>query len=246
MISNEIEQILDEIFNPEILDTAYSKQFDYVSPNLQELQEVAGLIANDGLEEDFQKFFNKHPNFLFRAIPSSGGRNIGYLVKPPICTFFTADYAILTIGQGGCGITLIELERPSDKLFTSKLTPAKKLQGAIGQIDDWNEWLQHNQKTFINTSLELVRRAKKHPEIDESGSFKMDSNSKIDKGWNAFGGFENCYISNLIIIGRWANLSEKERKRLLYYNSKAKSNNYQIRTYDQLIRQGWDGPGMFW
>jgi hypothetical protein len=71
--------------------------------------------------------FNFFLTFLFRAILSSGDTICGLLIKPPIGNFFYADYAIVTVGHGGCGITLIELERLSDKLFTKKLTPAHNI-----------------------------------------------------------------------------------------------------------------------
>lgn len=244
MISDSLEAILDEIFNPTLGDLPEDKRL--IPPTFSEVKDVAQLILDDKSEESFQQFFVNHPHFLLRSLPGSGDMTLGLITKPPVGSFYNADFAVFTVGQGCCGISLIELERPSDNLFTSKLTPAKKLQTALGQVDDWNEWLTNNQKTFISTGLELLKKAPLFPDKAYNGSFKTKSNKHIDNTWNAFGGFETCYISNLIIIGRWSKLSDKERKRLLFYNNKHRSINFQIRTYDQLIRQGYDGPKFFW
>ena len=244
MIIDSLEEVIDEIFNPNLGILSVDKQL--VSPTFSQLKDVAQLILDDKSEESFQQFFVDHPHFLFRSLPGSGDTTLGLIAKPPIGNFYNADFAIFTVGQGCCSISLIELERPSDNLFTNKLTPAKKLQTAIGQVDDWNEWLTNNQKSFINTGLELLKKAPVYPSKAHNGSFKTHSNKNIDNTWNAFGGYDTCYISNLIIIGRWGKLTEKERKRLLFYNKKYRSTNFQIRTYDQLIRQGYDGPKFFW
>lgn len=150
-----------------------------IPPSFNQIKEVAALIMKNSNEEGFQKFFSKNPHFLFRAIPSSGDAILGFLTKPPISNFFNADYAIFTVGQGGCGITLIELECPSDRLFTKKLTPSAKLQTAIGQVDDWNQWLINNKESFINVCLELLERNEKLPKVSANMSFKTHTNQKM-------------------------------------------------------------------
>lgn len=246
MISKEVEKILAEIFDPSVLADDLPKDIHFKPPTFMEIQEIAQLVYEDKSEETYQRFLSKHPHFLFRGTPWSGDYNCGLLIKPPISNFFNADFAIFTVGQGGCGITLVEIEKPSDKLFTKKLTPARKLQTAIGQIDDWNEWLISNKQTFVNTGLELLRRAPLFPKKSINGSFKTMQYKEIENSWRSFGGFDNCHIANLIIIGRWSKLSEGERKRLLFLNSKTRPIYFQIRTYDQLIRKGYDGPPMYW
>jgi Domain of unknown function (DUF4263) len=245
-MTKDIEKILTEIFDPTIFPDEIPRSEHYKPPTFKDVQEIAQIIIDDGTEESFQKYFNKNPHFLFRAIPSSGDTICGLLIKPPIGNFFYADYAIVTVGQGGCGITLIELERPSDKLFTKKLTPAQKFQTALGQINDWNEWLVSNKQTFANTILTLLKKAPQYPKTDKNGSFKCLPNIRIENCWKGFGGYEDCYIGNLLVISRWSNLDEKEKKRLLFHNSKNRQHFFQIRTYDQLIRKGYDGPNRYW
>lgn len=246
MISKKTTNILSEIFDPTILSETSKKNIHFKAPNFKELTQIATLISNNSNEEAFQKFFSKYPNFLFRSSHAAGDPIVGILSKPPIGNFYKADFAILTHGQGGCGISLIELENPSDNLFTKKLTPAKKLQNSIGQITEWNELLLTEKKSFVNTTLELLYESPLFPDKSHNGSFRTSSPSQIKKTWDAFGGFDDCHIGNIIVIGRWSNLNVKERKRLLFHNHKKNQNFFQIRTYDQIIRMGLDGPSIVW
>ena len=161
----------------------------------------------------------KLSTFLTSRYSIFGRYSLGFLTKPPISNFFNADYAIFTVGQGGCGITLIELESPSDKLFTKKTNASGKASDCTGQIDDWNQWLVENKNSFITTCLGLLKKCKKLPDISENLSFKTITNTKMNDIWNAFGGAEECFITNLVIIGRGSQLNEKERKRLIFHNS---------------------------
>jgi hypothetical protein len=246
MISKSIEKVLREILDPGVLAENLSNSRSLKPPDLKEMKEVAKLIDKGSSEESFQTVFSRNPHFLFRAAPSAGGNNLGLLIKPPVSTFFNADYAIFSVGQGGCAINLIELENPADKIFTGSLTPASKLQTAIGHIDDWNQWLDQNRSTFAGDGLTLLKSMPEYPNKTKNGGFKCTSNVHIMKAWNAFGSLDSYYVSNLIVLGRWSRLSEKERKRLIYYNDKFRPVNLQIRTYDQLIRRGYDGPPMYW
>ena len=246
MMLKELEQIIREIFNPYILPDTVSNDKNLIQPSFDDLKEVAGLIHDKSPEEEFQKYFSKHPNFLFRTAPVSSDTFLGLLAKPPITFSFKADFAIFTIGQGGTGMTLIELENPNDKLFTKKLTPTNSLQTAIGQLDDWNQWIELNKSVFVRDSIELLKKAPLSPDKTHNGSFKVKSNIEIDQAWSGFGGHEYCQINNLIVIGRWANRSESERKRLIFYNSRYSKNYFQIRTYDQLIRKGFEGQPRFY
>lgn len=246
MIDNDIEKIIKEIFDPMMDYNSDHFGTSYLPPNFDDIKEIAELISKNENEETFQKFFNTKPNLLFRTTPASGDTVAGFLVKPPIGNFHKADFAVFTIGQGGCGITLIEIERPSDNLFTQKLTPAAKLQTALGQVDDWSQWINKNKSTFTNTSLELLQNAPLHPKKSANGSFKLFPNKNLKAMWTGFGGDEDCNFGYMVIIGRWSQLSDIERKRLLFYNKKNQPIFFQIKTYEQLIRNMIDGPSIIW
>jgi hypothetical protein len=246
MIKKQVEIVLKEIFDPFILGDKTSLHRLTKSPTFSEIEELAKLIIVDKSEESFQLFLSKNPHFLFRLAPSTDDTSIGILAKPPISNFNFADFAIFSVSQGGCRVFLIEIERPGDKLFTNKLTPANKLQTALGQIHDWNEWVQNNKHTFFNTSFKLLKESPKFPNKSPNGSFIYCPKSQLEQTWQGFGGNEYCTFEYLIILGRWSKLSEREKKRLMYYNQVHEGQNIKIRTYDNFIRKAIEGPKYFW
>jgi Domain of unknown function (DUF4263) len=242
----EIEEILKEIFDPFILGDEFKSHKLSKSPSLLEIEELASLMLIDESEESFQKFLSKHSHFLFRQAFSTDESPLGIIAKPPISNFNFADFAIFSVSQGGCHIQLIEIERPSDKLFTKKLTPANKLQTAIGQVYDWKEWLQSNQQTFVNSAFRILKDSPKYPSKSEKGTFIYGAKNRLDSIWQAFGGNESCTFDYLIILGRWSKLTEKEKKRLILLNNSYSSQWIKIRTYDNFIRKAIDGPKNLW
>jgi hypothetical protein len=245
-MKKEVEKILQEIFDPLIFGSEIRSHKLTRSPNFNEIQEFAELILLDESEESFQKFLSKNSHFLVRLGFSTDETVLGILAKPPISNFNFADYAIFSVSQGGCHVRLIEIERPSDRLFTKKLMPANKLQNALGQIHDWSEWLLSNKQTFFNSCFRLLKNSPKFPKKTENGSFIYCQKNQLDATWTGFGGNEYCSFEYVIILGRWSKLDEKEQKRLMYFNSKYSKEDIQIRTYDNFIRKAIDGPKNLW
>ena len=238
MIKPQIKIIIDEVFDPSLSLESHDFHKHLPKVTQDKLIEIATLIHEDRREEDFQSFFSNNPTFLFKAVPSYGDTNAGIITKLPIGNSFISDFAVFTFGQGGCKITLIEIEKPSDKLFTQKLIPSQKLNNAIGQITEWSEWIHLNKQTFIRDSIEILKKAQKIDNLDFKGNFKTMESKNLEHGWNVFHGFsEYCIIQSIIIIGRWSRLSEDERKRLVFLNNPHNSPNKQIRTYDQILRK---------
>ena len=155
----QIKKIIDEIFDPHISETPNGWHPNLPTPSQESLIHVATLINKDGREEDFQQFFSNNPTFLFREVPAYGDTNAGIITKLPIGNSFVCDFAVFVYGQGGCKITLVEIEKPSDQLFTQRLVPAKKLNNAIGQVTEWTEWITLNKQTFVRDSIDILKRA---------------------------------------------------------------------------------------
>ncbi len=245
-MKKEVKKIIQEIFDPFIHSQDIKTHTLTKSPTFKEIESFAELISKDESEESFQKFLGKNSSFLFRQAISSDESPLGLLAKPPISNFNFADFAIFSVSQGGCHVWLIEIERPNDKLFTKKLTPANKLQTALGQIHDWNEWIKSNKNTFFNSSFKLLKEAPKYPNTKENGSFIYCAKNKIDEVWNGFGGNDYCTFNYVITLGRWSQLNEREKQRLAYYNQMYNDQNITIRTYDNFIRKAIDGAKYFW
>lgn len=243
---DRINEIIREIFDPYLLGDEMPKHILNSPVTYQQITEFASLIAEDKSEESFQSYIAQNPNFLFRLAPSTDDTGLGLIAKPPISVFNTADFGILGVSQGGARMFLIELERPSDQLFTKKLGPTQKLQGAIGQVQDWDQWIRSNRQTFFNTCFTILRNAPKHPDRTHNGTFIYTEPEDIENVWNGFGGSQYCTIEYLIVIGRWSQLSQEEQERLIYLNTQNQHLNLRIRTYDNLVRKAIDGPKFFW
>ena len=246
MTKKQIETVLKEIFDPFVLGDEVPMHKLNKGPSFIEIEQLAKLIVIDKSEESFQVFLQENPHFLFRLAPSTDDTNIGFLSKPPISNFNVADFVIFSFSQGGARMFLIEIERPNDKLFTKKLTPAAKLQTALGQIHDWDEWIKNNKQTFLNTSLRILKETPQYPKKTKNGSFTYWTKHQIEALWQGFGGNDYCTFQYLVIIGRWSKLSEKEKKRLMYLNQTYENQNIRIRTYDNFIRRAIEGPKYFW
>lgn len=245
MTNKQFQEILGEIFDPLLLKGDVPIKKISAAPTFEQIKEYAKLIIKNSGEEKFQKLFANNENILLRGTIESDETILGVIAKPPIGIQNFADFVIISVGQGGAKITLIELENPSDRLFTKKLTPANKLQSAIGQVTDWDIWIEKNSDTFKNDLLDYLKKQPKYPNKSNNGSFIVCSKSQLVKTWNAFGGNEGCHISFLIIIGRFGRLTEEEKQRLYHLNKK---NNQRIkfRTFDNYIRKAIDGPKYFW
>ncbi len=242
----EIQKVLSEIFDPFVLGDEYPRKGGITPPTYREIVQIAKLIAEDESEETFQRYLAMHPNLFFRLVPSTDDSVIGFLCKPPISNFNFADFMIFTFSQGGDKVFLIEIERPSDCLFTRKLTPARKLTTALGQVDDWKQWIQQNKQTFLNTTLRLLTEAPEHSANTNGGSFKYWNNYRIENLWKGFGGNDYATLEFLILIGRWSKLTKREQERLIFFNQSHDDENLRIRTYDNFIRRAIEGPKYFW
>lgn len=213
-------------------------------PGFSQLTQFASLLARDVHEEELQTFLAHHPEFLLGFVPRSAGIELAFLAKPPIGTQYRADFAILTTGQGGSSTYLFELEPASARLFTKPLTEADTLRRSLGQIRDWQQWIDENKSAFTRDMLRLAREAPLHPERSETGSFRLFDGDKLTNMWggeHGYGSFDEPGAIYTIIIGRWARLTSDERKRLIFLNRQG-SSGASILTYDQVARAAYHRP----
>jgi len=237
--------ILDSIFSS---DTGYD-EVDRVgleqSPTYGEVLDFAELLTRNPREEDLQIFVRDHPRFLMSLHGWADDQVLAVIPKPSIGGHFFADFGVLHFGQGGCGISLVELEPADADLFTKALSPARRYQGAITQVQDWNQWIRPNLHTFARDLIATAKDLPRAPDRSSNGGFRTREPDVLEKSWNAFGGFEDPSVLFTIIIGRWSRLSEKEHARLVSLNRTA-GQLYVTFTYDQLIRRGIERPFGHW
>lgn len=241
-VAAEVDAVLDEIIGWRRKE---SKGVHVVnSPDLQALREFAALLATDPTEESLQQFLSRRPQFLLGLF---GSRDIGdlcFLCKPPVGTDFYADFALLGYSQGGCSITLVELEPSDAVLFTRSRTPAKRLQTAIGQINDWRRWIERNTDTFVRDMVNRGQRAPMYNPSESNTSVRFVEADVLRDLWDGFSGFTDCSVGYAVVIGRWSKLSREDRVLLMDHNQ-APGIHYSLRTYDQLARQALSRPDVY-
>jgi len=244
MIDDATEEVIEQIFGRVCGWSSDELNIVKMCPGFPDIKALAELIKTEPAEERLQQFFEERPQFLLGLFGQGDDGDIAFLTKPPVGNDFRADFGILNVGQGGCSIRLVELERSSASLFTQSGTPAKTLQSAMGQVRDWHQWITANQQTFVRDTLERAKKLPLFPNKSDNNSFRLRSPESMEESWRHFGGYDDPMISYAIVAGRWGQMSEEHRKRLVFLN-RHDGHLHKIHTYDQLARRAYDRPTVF-
>lgn len=126
----------------------------YVERSLTQFRE---LLSKDPLEAEVQEFMERNPAFIFAAAgvmgthPDYGGLAITQPLLPGFNSRFP-DFMVVHCDSLNWYPTLIEIERPSKKLFTLKGNSTAKFNEARDQLTDWRAWLATpaNQQQFLD------------------------------------------------------------------------------------------------
>lgn len=240
MIDEQTENSLRRIFNESTGWGQENLENITSSPYFNEMASLARLLDAEPREEALQQFLTKHPQFLQR-MSDYGDRNLAFLTKPPIGTQRFADFALLSVSQGGAAIFLYEIEPSAARLFIKDKNPAKKFRIALGQVRDWFQIIEGDKGAFVSDMVRRATEVPRYPERAKNGSFRLCEAQDINNAWSAFSGWKYVDIISTVIIGRWSSLSANDRENLISF-SKTQQVPRRIFTYDQLIRRAYAGP----
>lgn len=236
MASPGAQQVLADIFTGTLDLSQLQTKGPVLFTEYEDIVALAELLANpEAREEEFQLLLTERPQLLFGAFGYGQNSDLAFITKPQIGYRYRADFAVLSFDQGGCDVFLIELEPASAALFTQDDTPARRLQGALGQVRDWDQWIRQNQSTFVTDLIRQASHLPVYPERSVNGSFLLVDAERLESTWRSFGGYTNNPVKYSILIGRWSQLSPAHRERLLYLNRNDGALQ-QIRTYEQIAR----------
>jgi len=113
------------------------------------------LIGRRGVvEETVQRFLTRYPAFLPVLWPYE---NVVFS-KLPLGNQHVVDFAFARENSGGVTWYLIEIERPSDRLFTKAGDPAARLVHGMRQLADWKIWFRDN-RDFVRRYFPFATRA---------------------------------------------------------------------------------------
>lgn len=235
------EQVIREIFDRDLgWFRPYETQRIEVA-TIEQLEEMAGLLAEDAPEEKLHQFIARNPQILTGNFGWGDDATLAFFSKPPVGNRFEADFCVLHYGQGGCEVHLVEIEPNSAGLFNKDLAESSALRAPIKQIEDWHQWISVNRDTFVRDAVAAAKRLPLYPERKPGGSYRSRAPGEIEQLWNGFGGFTDPGIRYHIVIGRWARMSQEEQQRLLFLN-RNKNELYDVTTFDQLARRAFDRP----
>jgi hypothetical protein len=217
-------------------EIALGKRLRVPTPDVNSLYALCELLARSPGEEDLQQFLEKNPGFITGLLGGPDNADLAVLMKPPIGSGFRADFCVLQAHQGGAVAHLVEIESSHERLFTKEGRPSKRLSGAMTQIEDWRIWIDRSRHHYAR---ELIEFSKTLPpfhtfRVGDRG-FILETPERVQTIWRMFGGDEDPVFSFVIIIGRWSQLTNSEKIRILNRNRQP-SLNLRIYTYEQVAR----------
>jgi hypothetical protein len=214
---------------------AIGKRMRVPPPTTQDLFALCNLLAQEPGEEALQQLLEDRPGFITGLSGGPDNSDLAVIFKPPVGISFKADFCVLQAHQGGAAAHLIEIESAHERLFTNGGRVAKRLAGAITQVEDWSIWIKRNERHFAE---ELLGLAKRLPHIQDFKSgdrgFRLCDPDNLEALWRAFGGLDSPFYAYSIIVGRWSQLTAAEKARLL--NRNRNGERVRIYTYEQLAR----------
>lgn len=174
-------------------------------------------------EEDCQRFLTANKEILLSTF-----RKKVCIPKFRFGNEFVSDFVLFDYSLSlGHLVSLIELEPSTVRAFTKNGKYAKRLNDAIGQINDWFAWISENEDYFLRTLISAVDASLK----DHAGSLLEFEYEYARKSmWVR----KSVFIDAKIILGRRAFLSEDDNKRrMAIYQSTNRT--IEITHYDRLL-----------
>lgn len=205
-------------------------------PNVDSIKKFDELLKANPREEELQVFLEKYPDMLFGLVGMGDESDLAFLTKPSIGSRMRADFGLLSCGQGGCTIHLVEIEPVNVNLFDKKGGDSMHLKKPIIQVTDWMQWIQKNRDTFIRDTIDYAKALPMFPNKSKNNSFKLKESGHIHQLWEGFGGYDSPLITYTVIIGDLNDMSKEEIKRLTLNNS-TDARFYKIYTYRQIARK---------
>jgi len=184
-------------------------------PDWEKLRENFSDVLASDREEDTQSFLAKHQQLLLAAFGDIWTVN-ECIPKFRFGTEFISDFVIITGQSCRYEVTLIELEPPTAIPFTKQGKYARRLNDAMGQINDWLAWI-HNNDSYFRSRISAAMQ-------NEYGS-KQISNPIVQS---------DLFVSCKIIIGRRSNMSREDdiRRTTLFRQAHRQ---LEIVPYDRLL-----------
>lgn len=167
------------------------------------------LLDAEEREEKYQDFLEKNTRFIPRLFLKNHGLHMDLVVrKIGLGRDYVPDFFYLSKSSAEWHCVLIEIEKPQSRFFKDGSNDYHAhFLAAIQQIDYWRAWFDDpvNASSFTNSTIAPMRRP-------------MGENP--------------CRIKYILVHGRRAELSNKQRRSLVRAKER---DDFSILTYDSLV-----------
>lgn len=196
--------------------------------------ESLSAILDSSREEDAQRYLATHGEILLAAFGSRWYVNL-CIPKFRFGTKHLSDFVLVSGQSFSYEIVLIELEPPTARPFSKAGKYARRLNDALGQVDDWMVWIRENPEYFRRSLAEELRKTAYDRRSRRYAADQLDPDSfegnfspyHDGKQWAEF-------VTAKIIIGRRSMLTEEtNRRRALHYENTGKK--VEIVPFDRLV-----------
>jgi Domain of unknown function (DUF4263) len=107
------------------------------------IAEFLALLESGALERDLQAFLAAHIQFWNGIVRLTGGSPLYQKVR--LGSEHEMDFVYMDTSSNGAEWHIIEIEPGSARLFNRRGRPTAELTQAIGQVRDWQRWIEINR-----------------------------------------------------------------------------------------------------
>jgi hypothetical protein len=103
-------------------------------------------LAKAATERAICAWLKRNPLVISHGLGGFPGKVVAEF---PFGSDFRADFVMLTGFSGGFDIHFVELEPPNAALFTRSGAAAKRLNGALAQINAWRSYIETDRQSVL-------------------------------------------------------------------------------------------------
>lgn len=189
-------------------------------------KELENILRNGRGEREVSKFLAKHPGIVRWAVCNTGGHSAYVLKEFQLGSHFKADFVVPYSYSGCWEVHFIELEPPEDHVINKDGTVSQRLNKALAQICEWNDYILNNQ---IQIRQDLARQSMKKDLLKWMPKGQRPTNYTTDYLDDPATYIR--YYYHIAIGNRW-NVSKEQRKRM---NQQVNQHAYHIFTYGRFL-----------
>jgi hypothetical protein len=108
-------------------------------------------------EREIHRYLKQYPELIRSTFMPYGGM-LEYVIPEFALRLYRTDFIVAQSYSGGWDVALIELEPVGEKLFNQSGTPARRLNGALKQIRDWQSYIRAEKPSFCAALADVAMR----------------------------------------------------------------------------------------